>query len=85
MSYPLLYAMREEPLNEVEMGIVRYHRRLARCPHRHGKKKDGSNRVCVDFRKLNKITEVDSKPMTTAEDLFCQISGKICLSKIDLL
>ena len=47
-------------------------------------KKDGSNRVCVDFRKLNKITEVDPEPMTTAEDLFRQLSGKKYLSKIDL-
>ena len=33
------------------------------------KKKDGSNRVCVDFRKFNKITEVDPEPMMTAFDL----------------
>ena len=26
--------------------------------------------VCVDFQKLNKITEVDPEPMTTAEVLF---------------
>ena len=31
------------------------------------KKKDGSNRVCADFRKLNKITKVDPEPTTTAE------------------
>ena len=48
------------------------------------KKKDGSNRVCVDFRKLNKITEVDEELMMTGEDLFCQPSGKKNLSKIDL-
>ena len=48
------------------------------------KKKDGSNRVCIDFRKLNKITEVDPEPMTTAEDLFRRLSGKKYLSKIDL-
>ena len=48
------------------------------------KKKDGSNRVCVDFRKLNKITEVDPEPITTAEDLFRRLSGKKYLSKIDL-
>ena len=48
------------------------------------KKKDGSNSVCVDFLKLNKITEVDPKPMTTAEDLFRQLSGKKFLFKIDL-
>ena len=48
------------------------------------KKKDGSNRMCVDFRKLNKITEVDPEPMTTAEDLFRRLSGMKYLSKIDL-
>ena len=48
------------------------------------KKKGGSNRACVDFRKLNKITKVDPKPMTTAEDLFRPLSGKKYLSKIDL-
>ena len=45
------------------------------------KKKDGSNRVCAD---LNKITEVDPEPMTMAEDLFHQLSGKKYLSEIDL-
>ena len=48
------------------------------------KKKDGSNRMCVDFRKLNKITEVDPEPMMTAEDLFRRLSGKKYLSKSDL-
>ena len=48
------------------------------------KKKDGSNRVCGDFRELNKITKVDPEPMTMAEDLFRWLSGKKHLSKIDL-
>ena len=48
------------------------------------KQKDGSNRVCVDFRKLNKITKVDPEPMTTAKDMFRRLSGKKYLSKIDL-
>ena len=48
------------------------------------KKMDGSNRMCVDLRKLNKITEVDREPMTTAEDLFRRHSGKKYLSKNDL-
>ena len=28
------------------------------------KKKDGSYRFCVDFRKVNKVTKVDSFPMS---------------------
>ena len=48
------------------------------------RKKVGSNRVCVDFRKLKKITDVDAEPMMMAEDLFCRLSGKKYLSKIAL-
>ena len=82
--YPLPYAMREELRNEVdnmlEMGVVR----LSTLPYASPivmVKKDGSNRVCVDFRKLNKITKVDPEPMTTAEDLFRRLSGKKYLPK----
>ena len=86
--YPLPYAMREELRNEVdtmlEMGVVRPSTSSYASPIVMVKKKDGSNRVCVDFRKLNKITEVDPEPMTTAEDLFRRLSGKKYLSKIDL-
>ena len=80
--------MREELRNEVdsmlEMGVVR----PSTSPYASliivVKKKDGSNRVCVDFRKLNKITEVNPEPMTMSEDLFRRLSGKKYLSKIDL-
>ena len=86
--YPLPYAMREELRNEVdimlEMGVVRPSTLPYASPIVMVKKKDGSNRVCVDFRKLNKITEVDPEPMRTAEDLFRRLSGKKYLSKIDL-
>ena len=87
-SYPLPYAMRDELRNEVDimlkMGVVR----PSTSPYVSAivmvKKKDGSNRVCVDFRKLNKITEVDPEQKTTAEDLFRRLSGKKYLSKIGL-
>ena len=48
------------------------------------KKKDVSNRVCVDFRKLNKITQVDPEPMTMAEHLFRRLIGMKYLYKIDM-
>ena len=67
--YPLPYAMTEELENEVdrmlEMGEVRPSTSNYMSPIIMVKKKDGSN-----FRKLNKITEVDSDPMATTEDLF---------------
>ena len=86
--YPLPYAIRVELRNEVdtmlEMGVVRPLTSPYASPIVMVKKKDGSNRVCVDFRKLNKITKVDPEPMTTAEDLFRSLSGKKYLSKTDL-
>ena len=86
--YPLLYAMREELRNEVdsmlEMGGVRPSTSPYASPIIMVKKKDGSNRVFMNFRKLKKITEVDPKQMITAEDLFCRLSGMKYLSKIDL-
>ena len=70
--------MREELRNEVdsmlETGVARPSTSPYVSPIVMVKKKDGSNRVCVDFRKLNKITEVDPEPMMTAEDLFSRLS-----------
>ena len=48
------------------------------------RKKDGSNRVCIDFRKLNKVTVFDPEPMTSLEDVFSKLSGSKYFSKIDL-
>ena len=86
--YPLPYAIREELQNQVdsmlEMGVVRPLTSSHASPIVMFKKKDGSNRVCFDFWKLNKITKVDPETMTLAKDLFPQPSGKRYLSKIDL-
>ena len=78
--YPLPYAMREELRNKVdsmlEMGVVGPSTSPYASPIVMVKKKNGCNRVCVDFMKSNKITEVDPEPMTMAEDLFRRLSGK---------
>ena len=68
----------------LEMGVVRPSTSPYMSPIVMVRKKDGSNRECVDFRKLNKITEVDPEPMTTAEDVLHRLSGKKYLTKIDL-
>ena len=76
--------LRNEVDNMLEMGVERPPTSPYASPIVMVKRKDGSNRVCVDFRKLNKITKVDPEPMTTAEDLFRLLSGKKYLSKINL-
>ena len=48
------------------------------------KKKDGSLRLCIDYRRLNRVTVKNKYPMPRIDDLFDQLRGLVCFSKIDL-
>jgi len=48
------------------------------------RRKDGSNRFCVDFRMLNKVTIFDVEPMTNSDDIFAKMAGHQYFSKLDL-
>ncbi len=48
------------------------------------KKKDGSWRMCVDYRALNAATIKNKYPLHHIEDLFDQLKGAKVFSKIDL-
>jgi hypothetical protein len=47
-------------------------------------KKDGSQRMCVDYRSLNDVTIKNKNPFPRIEDLFDQMRGARVFSKIDL-
>jgi hypothetical protein len=47
-------------------------------------KKDGSRRMCVDYRSLNEVTIKNKYPLPQIEDLFDQMRGATIFSKIDL-
>ncbi|XP_040952743.1 uncharacterized protein [Gossypium hirsutum] len=48
------------------------------------KKKDGSMRLCIDYRQLNKVTIKNRYPLPRIDDLFDQLKGASVFSKIDL-
>ena len=48
------------------------------------KKKDGSLRMCIDYRSLNKATIKNMYPLPRIDDLFDQLKDAKYFSKIDL-
>ncbi|KAA0050197.1 pol protein [Cucumis melo var. makuwa] len=48
------------------------------------KKKDGSMRLCIDYRELNKVTVKNRYPLPRIDDLFNQLQRATVFSKIDL-
>jgi hypothetical protein len=54
------------------------------CPALFVKKKDGSLRLCVDYRPLNVVTIKNKYPPPRIDVLFDQLAGAKVFSKIDL-
>jgi hypothetical protein len=54
------------------------------CPALFVKKKDGSLRLCVDYRPLNAVTIKNKYPIRSIDVLFDQLAGVKVFSKIDL-
>ena len=48
------------------------------------KKKDGTMRMCIDYRQLNKLTIKNKYLLPRIDDLFDQLRGASVFSKIDL-
>jgi hypothetical protein len=47
-------------------------------------KKDGTQRICVDYHSLNEVTIKNMYPLPRIDDLFDQLKGACVFSKIDL-
>jgi hypothetical protein len=48
------------------------------------RKKDGSMRMCIDYRELNKVTIKNRYPLPRIDNLLDQLQGVRVFSKIDL-
>ncbi|XP_037774704.1 uncharacterized protein LOC119571495 [Penaeus monodon] len=77
-------ALQGEVQDMLDTGIIRESRSPYASPVVVVKKRDGTYRVCVDYRQLNKKVEFDPMPMSTAEDLLHKLGGAKYFTKIDL-
>ena len=86
-AYPLPFALRESAGKELDFmlasGVIEPSTAPYASPIVVVKKPDGSNRICVDFRKLNKVTIFDPESMPQMQDIFAELSGSRYFSKFD--
>jgi hypothetical protein len=68
----------------LDKGFIRPSSSPWGCPTLFVKKKDGSLRICVDYRPLNAVTIKNKYPLPRIDVLFDQLAGAKAFSKIDL-
>ena len=76
-----LKAQLEELLSK---GFIRPSTSPWGAPFLFVKKKDGSLRLCIDYRQLNRVTIRNLYPLPCIDELFDQLQGSRVYSKIDL-
>ena len=86
--YPLPYSMREIVNKEIQQmlqdGIIEKTDSPYASPIVMVSKTDGSYRLCVDYRKINRITIFDGEPMPSMVDIFSGLTSDNIFSKFDL-
>ena len=85
--YPLPYNVRKDVEKEVkqmiELNVIEPSVSPYSSPLHLVKKKDGTYRPVIDFRKLNKVTVFDVEPMPNPNEIFSKLAGKRYFSKLD--
>ncbi|XP_070002973.1 uncharacterized protein [Nicotiana sylvestris] len=79
-----LRELKEQLKDFLDKGFIRPSTSPWGAPVLFVRKKDGSLRMCIDYRQLNKVTIKNKYPLQWIDDLFDQLQGAKCFSKIDL-
>ncbi|KAH0682737.1 hypothetical protein KY285_020250 [Solanum tuberosum] len=79
-----LKELKEQLKDLLDKGFIRPSISPWSAPVLFVKKKDGSLRMCIDYRQLNKVTIKNKYPIPRIDDLFDQLQGASHFSKIDL-
>jgi hypothetical protein len=84
MSVEELKELKKQLTELQEAGYIRPSSSPWGAPVLFVQKKEGSQRMCVDYRSLNDVTMKNKYPLPRIEDLFDQMRGARVFSKIDL-
>ncbi|XP_019056669.1 PREDICTED: uncharacterized protein LOC109116182 [Tarenaya hassleriana] len=84
MAPPELAELKRQIEDLLEAGYIQPSKAPYGAPVLFQKKKDGSLRMCIDYRALNKVTVKNKYPIPLIADLFDQLKDARVFSKLDL-
>ena len=83
MPYSKGKEVEEEVQKMLEMGVTEPSNSPYNSPIVVVKKKDNTNRFCIDFQRINAATKFDSEPMANSKDILAKLQKDQYFTKID--
>nr|CAD1829916.1 unnamed protein product [Ananas comosus var. bracteatus] len=84
MAPPELEELQHQLKDLLDAGFIRPSKAPYGAPVLFQRKSDGSLRLCIDYRALNKVTVKSKYPIPLVADLFDQLGGAKFFTKLDL-
>ena len=79
-----LAELKKQLVESLKTGFIRPSSSPWACPVLFVKKKDGTDRMVVDYRPVNLVTIKNKYPLPRINDLYDQLAGSSVFSKMDL-